>query len=145
MLTGCRKSELITLRWSDYRDGHLFLRDGKSGPRTVWLSRPARDVFDALERTGAWVFASPRGNAPPGRSALDHFWRTIRAEAGLDNVRLHDLRHTHASIALRQGETVLAVSRLLSHASPETTLKYTHPADAMARQAAETLGAIFGG
>ena len=144
LLTGCRKGELIALRWSDYRDGHLFLRDGKSGPRTVWLSQPARDVLDGLERTGAWVFASPRGNAPPGRSALDHFWRTVRAEAGLDDVRLHDLRHTHASIAFRQGETVLAIGRLLGHANPETTLKYTHPADAMARQAAEILGDILG-
>ncbi|MDE0173734.1 MAG: tyrosine-type recombinase/integrase [Defluviicoccus sp.] len=144
LLTGCRKGELIALCWSDYRDGHLFLRDGKSGPRTVWLSRPARDVLDALERTGTWVFASPRGNGPPGRSALDHFWRTVRAEAGLEDVRLHDLRHTHASIALRQGETVLAIGRLLGHASPETTLKYTHPADAMAKQAAEILGDILG-
>ncbi|MDE0435600.1 MAG: tyrosine-type recombinase/integrase [Bryobacterales bacterium] len=144
LLTGCRKGELIALRWTDYRDGHLFLRDSKSGPRTIWLSRPARDVLDALERTGAWVFASPRGNGPPGRSALDHFWRTVRAEAGLDDARLHDLRHTHASIALRHGETVLAIGRLLGHASPETTLKYTHPADAMAKQAAEILGDILG-
>ena len=44
LLTGCRKSEIMTLRWSDYREGHLFLRDSKTGPRTVWLSQPARNV-----------------------------------------------------------------------------------------------------
>ena len=52
-------------------------------------------------------------------------------EADLCDVRLHDLRHTHASLALREGESVIAISRLLGHADPETTLKYTHPADAM--------------
>ncbi len=60
------------------------------------------------------------------------------------DVRLHDLRHTVASLALRQGETVLAIGRLLGHADPETTLKYTHPADAMVRDAAETVGAVLG-
>ena len=49
LLTGCRKSEILTLRWSDYREGHLFLRDSKTGPRTVWLSRPARDILDGFE------------------------------------------------------------------------------------------------
>ena len=145
LLTGCRKGEILTLRWSDYRQGHLFLRDSKTGPRTVWLSTPAREVLHGLERTGRWVFPSPRGNRPRGEHWLDRFWWTLRAEAGISDVRLHDLRHTHASIALRQGETVLAIGRLLGHASPETTLKYTHPADAMAREAAEMLGAVLGG
>ena len=54
------------------------------------------------------------------------------------------LRHTHASLALRQGETVLAIGRLLGHRSPETTLKYTHLADAMVMDAAETVGAVLG-
>ena len=145
LLTGCRKSEVLTLRWSDYREGRLFLRDSKVGPRTVWLSRPARAVLDGIERTGTWVFPSPRSAGPRCSDWLDSFWWASRAEADLGDVRIHDLRHTHASIALRQGETVLAIGRLLGHADPETTLKYTHPADAMARQAAETLGAILGG
>ena len=145
LLTGCRKSEILTLRWSDYREGRLFLRDSKVGPRTVWLSQPARAILDGIERTGAWVFPSPCAGRPRCRHWLDSFWWDIRADAGLDDVRLHDLRHTHASIALRQGETVLAIGRLLGHVDPETTLKYTHPADAMAREAAETLGNVLGG
>ena len=71
------------------------------------------------------------------------FWDTVRAEAGLRGVRLHDLRHTHASIALRQGETVLTIARLLGHRSPETTLKYTHLADKTVMDAAETVGAAL--
>ena len=143
LLTGCRKSEILTLRWSDYREGRLFLRDSKTGPRTVWLSGPARKVLDGIERTGRWVFPAPRTGGPSGRSWLDPFWSAIRAEAELCDVRLHDLRHTHASIALRQGETVLAIGRLLGHRNAETTLKYTHAADAMVLDAAETVGAIL--
>ena len=126
LLTGCRKSEILTLHWSDYREGRLFLRDSKTGPRTVWLSGPARKVLDGIERTGRWVFPAPRTGGPSGGSWLDPFWSAIRAEAELSDVRLHDLRHTHASIALRQGETVLAIGRLLGHRNAETTLKYTH-------------------
>ena len=145
LLTGCRKSEILTLRWSDYREGHLFLRDSKTGPRTVWLSKPARAILNGITRTSRWVFPAPLAGQPRCGDWLDRFWWDIRAEAGLGDVRLHDFRHTHASIALRQGETVLAIGRLLGHADPETTLKYTHPADAMAREAAETLGAVLGG
>ena len=143
LLTGCRKSEILTLRWSDYREGRLFLRDSKTGPRTVWLSSPARNVLDGIERTGRWIFPAPRTGGPQGRGWLDHFWSGIRAEANLRDVRLHDLRHTHASIALREGETVLAIGRLLGHRNAETTLKYTHPADAMLMDAAETVGAVL--
>ena len=143
LLTGCRKSEILTLRWSDYREGRLFLRDSKTGPRTVWLSAPARKILDGIERTSRWVFPAPRTGGPLGRSCLAPFWSAIRAEAELNDVRLHDLRHTHASIAMRQGETVLVIGRLLGHRNAETTLKYTHPADAMVMDAAETVGAIL--
>ena len=145
LLTGCRKSEILTLRWSDYREGHLFLRDSKTGPRTVWLSRPARTVLDGLDRTGQWVFPAACGKGPRNKGWLEGFWDTVRAEAGLRGVRLHDLRHTHASIALRQGETVLTIARLLGHRNPETTLKYTHLADKTVMDAAETVGAALEG
>ena len=82
---------------------------------------------------------------PPSSGWLDHFWTRVRAEADLGDARLHDLRHSHASLALRQGETVLAIGRLLGHRRAETTLKYTHVADAMVRDAAETVGAVLGG
>ena len=145
LLTGCRKSEILTLRWSDYREGRLFLRDSKTGPRTVWLSQPARDVLDGLERKSRWVFPARRANRPRDRGWLDRFWFRVRAEADLCDVRLHDLRHTHASLALRQGETVLAIGRLLGHRNIETTLKYTHLADNMVHEAAETVGAALEG
>ena len=145
LLTGWRKSEVLTLRWSDYCEGHQFLRDGKTGPRTVWLSRAARNVLGNIDRTGAWVFPARRANGPAGPICLRWFWQHVRAEADLSDVRLHDLRHAHATFALRHGESVLAIGRLLGHASPHTTLKYTHLADAMVREAVETVGVVLGG
>ena len=144
LLTGCRKGEILTLRWPDYREGHLFLRDSKTGPRTVWLSRPARDILDGIERKGRSVFTPSRAFRHSGDRRLQSFWERVRAEAELGDARLHDLRHTYASHALRRGETVLAIGRLLGHAHPETTLKYTHPADAAASEAAEKLAAVLG-
>ena len=145
LLTGCRKGEILTLRWSDYRDGHLFLRDSKTGPRTVWLSEPARSVLDAVKRNGGWMFLASKGNRPRSANWLDWFWLIVREEADLEDLHLHDLRHTVASLALRQGETVLAIGRLLGHRRPETTLKYIHLADSMVRDAAETIGAALEG
>ena len=145
MLTGCRKCEISTLRWSDYRAGHLFLRDSKTGPRTVWLSRAARTVIEHVPRTGAWMFPQRCADRPRDRRWPEDFWRRVRAEVDLRDVRLHDVRHSYASFALRQGESVLAIGRLLGHANAQTTLKYTHLADAMVREAAETVGAALEG
>ena len=143
LLTGCRKGELLTLQWRDYREGRLFLRDSKTGPRTVWLSEPARAVLDGLERKGRCVFPAPEGGRPRSANWLNHFWQRVCTEAELEDMHLHDLRHTVASLALRRGETVLAIGRLLGHRNPETTLKYVHLADSMMQEAAETVGAAL--
>ena len=144
LLTGCRHGEVLTLRWSDYREGRLFLRDSKSGPRTVWLSGAARKVLDAIGRRGSWVFPGRHGSRPASPRWLSYFWHRVRVEADLPDLRLHDLRHAHASFALRKGESVLAIARLLGHRSPATTLKYTHLADAMVREAAEVVSEALG-
>ena len=145
MLTGCRKGEVVTLRWTDYRDGHLFLRDSKTGPRTVWLSRAAREVIERIPGTSAWMFPLGQANRPRPRTWLLKFWWQVRGRLDLPDVRLHDLRHTYATFALRHGESVLSIGRLLGHNSPETTLKYTHAADAMVREAAELVGTALKG
>lgn len=144
-LTGCRSSEIRTLRWTDYRDGHVFLRDSKTGPRTVWLSEAARAVLDALPRTSPWVFPAIRSDGPVSGTTLSHTWGKFRKAAGLKDVRLHDLRHSYASVAIKSGETVPAVGRLLGHRDPETTLKYAHHAEADAESAATAMGAVLGG
>ena len=97
LLTGCRKSEILTLRWSDYREGHPFSPRFQDRPRTAWLSQPARDVLEGLEWTGQWVFPAARGRGPRNKGWLKGFWDEVRAEAGLRGVRLHDLRHSCAA------------------------------------------------
>ena len=134
------QERVLTLRWSDYRDGHLFLRDSKTGPRTAWLSQPARHVLDGLNRSGQWVFPAPRGRGPRNKGWIEGFWDTVRAEAGLRGVRLHDLRHTHASHAVMNGVPVPVVARLLGHSDVRTTLRYSHLGDREIEQAAERVG-----
>ncbi len=140
LLTGCRQREIRTLQWLEYREKHLFLRDSKTGPRTIWLSSPARQVLDRLPRGSRWVFPASKRSGPMSSEALYRYWRALRDAAGLPDVRLHDLRHSYASFALRQGETVPTIGRLLGHRDPSTTLKYTHFADAMVRRAVEAVG-----
>ena len=145
LLTGCRKSEILNLQWSNYREGRLYLSDSKTGPRTVWLSSPARRILDGQPRRGHWIFPSPRGESHLSKATLYQFWRDVRAEAGMVDVRCHDLRHTFASVALAHGETILTIGKLLGHNDPATTLKYTHLADASVHEAAEALVPILGG
>ena len=139
VLTGCRKSEIIKLKWRDYREGKLFLPDSKTGPRTVWLAQAARDLLDNLPRKNGWVFSARK----PKRHHLDEFWRQIRSEAGLIDVRLHDLRHSYASVALQNGETILTIGKLLGHRMASTTLRYSHFSDGAIREAVDVVAPIL--
>ena len=94
------------------REGHLFLRDSRTGPRTVWLSSPAHDILNGFPREGKWVFPSPQIQGPVSSPHFEMFWRQVRTEADIADVRIHDLRHTYVSIAIMQGESVLTTGRL---------------------------------
>ena len=144
LLTGCRQGEMRHLQWNDYREGHLYLRDSKTGPRTVWLSYASRYVLDDLPRTCDWVFPARRDDGPMRTETLYRFWREARTGADLPDVRLHDLRHTYASFALMYGETVLTIGRLLGHRDPATTLGYLHFNDTLAMQAVQTVADTMG-
>ena len=143
ILTGCRKSEILTLEWRFYREGNLYLPDSKAGPRTVWLCTAARELLDALPRSSRWVF--PVGGLGAPWTWLNRFWYEVRAAAGLGDVRLHDMRHSYASMALHSGESIRTVARLLGHENPSTTLKYAHLSDATVRDAIEELAVVLSG
>ena len=138
MLTGCRKNEILTLRWEDVDlgTGELRLADTKTGPRAVPISSAAVRLLAGLpRRTGdPWVIPGWR----PGTHlrAVDGAWRTVRARAGLADVRLHDLRHSFASRALALGESLPMIGRLLGHTQVETTARYAHLARDSVREAA---------
>ena len=143
LLTGCRKSEVLTLQWRFYREGRLYLPDSKSGPRTVWLCAAARDVLDGLSRSTRWIFPVEGRRVP--WMWLERFWVQVKREAGLQDVRLHDMRHSYASIALTSGEAILTVGRLLGHEKASTTLKYAHLSDTTIREAVEALAPVLSG
>ena len=142
VLTGCRKSEILTLQWRFYREGRLYLADSKTGPRTVWLCEAARDVLDRVPRSARSVFPVEGRRAPWW---LQRFWLQVRTQAGLEDVRLHDLRHSYASMALLSGESVRTLGRLLGHERAATTLKYAHLSDISVREAVDSLAPILSG
>ncbi len=135
ILTGCRKNEIMKLRWHDYRGGHLHLIDSKTGPKMVFLSAQARRVLDGIKgRKSGYVFPTPSGKTYSS-TTLNSFWFNLRSAAKLDSIRLHDFRHHYASTAIRNGESLTTIGMLLGHGQPETTLRYAHLDDDMMHQA----------
>ncbi len=146
MLTGCRKSEILTLRWDDVdrTAGELRLRDAKAGPRMVPLTTPVRTVLDGIPRIDGnpWVLAGQRPGT--GLTKLDNYWQSIRAQAGLDDVRIHDLRHSYASRALALGESLPTIGKLLGHRKVGTTARYAHLMRDAEKEAATRVGDSIG-
>lgn len=153
MLTGCRLREILNLRWSEYDEkrGLLLLPDSKTGRKTVVLSEAAQTVLDALPRIGAYVIASRSAGLPDEqpRTDLKKPWAVISGRAGLDDVRLHDLRHTFASVGAGGGMSLLTIGKLLGHADAATTQRYAHlhvdPTRAAANAIAGQIAAVIGG
>ena len=140
LLTGCRRSEILRLRWSEVNRDRLVLADGKTGPRIVPLNTPARRILERRPRgESPFVFPSLRDPAQP-RSRNLSLWYRARREADIEDVRLHDLRHTHASHAVMNGVPVPVVSRLLGHSDVRNTLRYAHLGDREIEDAAERVG-----
>ena len=144
LLTGCRRGEIVGLRWSEVRDGMLALADAKTGPRTVPLATQARAVLDRQPRDEShFVFPSPNDPGRPRGPNLA-LWNRVRREAGIEDVRLHDLRHTMASHAVMSGVPVPVVSRLLGHSNVQMTLRYAHLAERDVEAVAERVGGTMG-
>ena len=144
LLTGCRPGEVRRLRWAEVKPDRLMLTDAKTGPRPVLLGEAARALLRDLasKASGEWVFPSKRAAEPLKESALYHFWHKVRAGAGIvADARLYDLRHTHASHAVMNGESLYTTGRLLGHRSPTTTNRYAHLDDATLGEAAERVAA----
>ena len=137
-LTGCRRGEILNLTWGEVQGRKLKLIDSKTGPRIIWLGQEARGLFDGL----------PRGKKdervfhfePLPVSAIEGFWRMLRVEAGIEDVRLHDLRHNYASLAARSSETLPMIASLLGHKQVSTTARYAHLEDDLMLKAAISIG-----
>ena len=145
LLTGCRMSEIRNLRWDYVKDDCIELSDAKTGGRVVPLGPEARAVLSAIPRDedNPWVIA---GRLPGSHlTDLQRPWRRIRKQAGLEDVRIHDLRHSFASRALALGESLTMIGKLLGHTQVQTTARYAHLArDSIQTAAARITGSIGG-
>ena len=140
LFTGARPSEITGLRWDWIRETRAVLPDSKTGPKAIQLPPPARAVLAGLPRRGAFVFPNGAGNRP--MTDLGRRWQAVRSLAGLDDVRLHDCRHTLASHAVMSGLDLYTVGRLLGHADLASTERYAHLADDHVRAAAGRISGI---
>lgn len=141
LLTGCRMSEILKLEWSqvDLERGFLRLPDSKTGKKDVILGAPALKVLADIPRVkdNPYVIVGETEGQP--RSDLKRPWRRVTAHAGLAGLRLHDLRHSFASMGAASGMGLPIVGKLLGHASPSTTARYAHLADDPLRRASDSI------
>lgn len=144
-LTGCRRREIEGLRWEevDLERGFLRLRDSKTGAKVVFLPRAAAALIARAPVIAGspWVFPATTGESHYQNATK--VWREVRAAAGLEGVRLHDLRHTYASQSLSEGASLEVVAALLGHKERRTTERYAHLASDPIRAAADRVGAAI--
>ena len=143
LLTGCRLNEILTLKWEhvDLENGALHLPDSKTGEKTVHFGPATVECLAGIERVedNPWVITGKLPSSHlvnPGKP-----WRRIRARAELDDVRIHDLRHTFASMAVSSGEGLPMIGKLLGHTQVQTTARYAHLFNEPIKQAAADVSA----
>ena len=145
LLTGARRNEITHACWEhvNLKSSTLFVPLSKSGrSRYVFLDAAAIDVLRSVPRLSGnpYVFPSPVTGRP---CASLHFpWHRIRTEAGLSDVRLHDLRHTFASVLINKGKRLYTVQRLLGHANARATQRYAHLDQQSLVEATEAMGSL---
>jgi integrase len=141
VFTGARLSEILGLQWSwiDFERAEARLPDSKTGAKTLHLPPPAMAVLANLPRLDGnpHVIVGMRRGAPLVN--LEKPWRAIRIAAGLDGLRLHDLRHAFASIAASSGLGLPIIGKMLGHTQPATTARYAHLASDPVKAAAATV------
>jgi integrase len=140
LFTGCRLREILHLKWEqvDLDRGLLFLADSKTGRKTVILNAPALAVLANLDRLGSYVVPGDDPEKP--RADLKRPWQAVAKRAGLNGVRLHDLRHTYASFGAGGGLGLPIIGKLLGHTQASTTQRYAHLDADPLRRASETIG-----
>ncbi|WP_024519378.1 site-specific integrase [Bradyrhizobium sp. Tv2a-2] len=164
MLTGCRKSEALRARWDQFK-----FSEGEHGPEGTWtklshhtkqkklhhtpLSAPALLLLDGLRsaaeakatkekvEVSPWVFPGRIAGQP--RDSIKRAWEEIRTAAKISDVRMHDLRHSFASILASGGNSLQIIGKLLGHTNPATTNRYAHLFVDPLREAANRVGVVI--
>lgn len=142
LFTGARVSEILTAKWEYYDAdmGALVLPDSKSGFKSVTLSAPAREVVEGLPAIEGNEYLLPGRVKGTHLIGLEHIWYRIRDKAQLPDVRLHDLRHSYASVGAAANLGLPIIGALLGHLDPSTTARYSHLAQDPLKAAAELIG-----
>ncbi len=142
LLTGARLSEILTLRWDqvDFPQRLLKLSDSKTGAKTIWLNPPALEILTAVPRIKGNPFVIAGGRNGARLVNIHKPWARICARAGLSDLRIHDLRHSYASVAVNAGIGLYLTGTLLGHLRNTTTERYAHLADDPIRNANELVG-----
>jgi len=140
-LTGARLREILGLRWEyvDLERGLFLLPDSKTGRKAIILNAPAVAILNDLPRFDIHVIASEIQGRP--RHDLNKPWRLVTTRAELAGVRIHDLRHTHASYGVRAGFGLPIIGKLLGHSQPATTARYAHLDNDPLRRASNEIAA----
>jgi integrase len=140
IFTGARLREILHLRWEhvDFERGLLLLPTSKTGKKTIVLNAPALAILSTLPRSGEYVIAGTSVDNP--RSDLKKPWRAVASRAGLTGVRIHDLRHTHASVGAGAGLGLPIIGKLLGHTQSATTQRYAHLDNDPLKKASENIG-----
>jgi integrase len=142
VFTGARLTEILTRRWDhvDLERGFLNLADSKTGAKTIYLNVAAKRLLTTLPRLDGNPFVVPGERQGRHLVNLEKPWRKIRGLAHLPDVRLHDLRHSFASIGAGAGLGLPVIGTLLGHAQAATTARYAHLASDPLQQAADLIG-----
>lgn len=143
LFTGARIGEILGLRWEhvDFERGLLALPDSKTGAKTIYLNAPALEVLHGIEhKEGNPHVVYGRLPGAPLVNIKDP-WRRIRERAGMPDLRIHDLRHSFASMGAGLNASLPIIGALLGHTQPSTTARYAHLAANPLREAAERIGA----
>jgi integrase len=143
LFTGCRKGEITNLRWEhvDFERECLRLSDSKTGAKVVYLNAPARALLRELPRMADNRRVIPGMRADGAGPAIDKVWSRVRRAAGLSDVRLHDLRHSFASVGAAGGLSLPVIGALLGHKHAATTARYAHLSADPLRAANDAVGA----
>ena len=127
ILTGARKQELLKSRWMDFDFDTKIWRIPMSKSdkaRHVPISDSLELLLNSIPKACEWVFANPKTLRP--YTSFFYSWDTARCQAGLDDVRVHDLRHSFASFLVNNGRSLYEVQRILGHTQIKTTQRYAH-------------------
>lgn len=146
-LTGGRLSEISALQWSYVRldDECIVLPDSKTGAKIIRLGAPALQLLVGLTGSLATgpVFVFPNEKGTGSYQGVAKIWRLVRAAAEIKDVRLHDLRHSFASVGVSRGESLPIIGALLGHADAKSTSRYAHLSDDPVRSAAQSISSTI--